>query len=352
MTNDDAGAKPQIIFHIGLERTGTTSFQRFCHDHRRALLARGVLYPTNNLAFARASRNHASLVAAYIKEYQYIDLDMTTSWRCREEVASSLRREIETVGAPRTLISAEHMSSRFPRRQIEMLANDFADFDIRVAVVLREHFSRIRSAYSSTIRAGRALTFAQYLDELLLPANWYIRYAATLAPWAETFGRDKIDLFWRGDGVDIVEVLARRFIAADLPLCAVSEYRDNAAQSARILEAMRAINETLIKDARAGAQSRAKHELLAFARSHALNALAAKEQPAVARELSLDAPHAAALGEIVEDDRRWLLENYGLEAPPWTAPTPCGDAIVMPSSAPQLPRVSAALLWFARNIPL
>ena len=39
----------RLVLHIGLEKTGTTSFQAFCAEHRPALAQSGVLYPVNPL---------------------------------------------------------------------------------------------------------------------------------------------------------------------------------------------------------------------------------------------------------------------------------------------------------------
>ena len=35
----------RLLLHIGTEKTGTTTIQHFCTDHRRELLAQGILYP-------------------------------------------------------------------------------------------------------------------------------------------------------------------------------------------------------------------------------------------------------------------------------------------------------------------
>ena len=58
----------RLVLHIGLEKTGTTSFQAFCADNRAALAARGALYPANAECFLRL--NHAPLAASYFIKYR------------------------------------------------------------------------------------------------------------------------------------------------------------------------------------------------------------------------------------------------------------------------------------------
>src|SRR6185295_14138016 len=90
------------------------------------------------------------------------------------------------------LISAEHFSSRFGDAEIEQLARDFAGYACRIAVVVREHASRIQSAYAQWILAGRTLSFEGYCDEIFDPAHRYVRYRDTIEPWDRIFGRDNM----------------------------------------------------------------------------------------------------------------------------------------------------------------
>ena len=143
----------QIIFHIGLEKTGTDSFQRCCSENQRALLRLGVLYPVKGLAFA--GHSHGPLAACYLA---YPDLSVGPA-RVRAEVLRSLRAEIDRVNPATVLISAEHFSSRFGDAEIEQLARDFTGYECKIAVVVREHVPRLHSAYAQWILAGRILSF-------------------------------------------------------------------------------------------------------------------------------------------------------------------------------------------------
>src|SRR5665213_640847 len=166
---------PWVIFHIGLEKTGTDSFQRFCKDHHQALLQQGVLYPVRSTACAEQS--HGPLAACYLP---HTDLSIAPPGRTRGDILASLQKEIEETSPNTVLISAEHFSSRFYDAQIAQLAADFADHPCEIVMVTRDHTSRIRSAYAQTILSGRSLSFDDYCSELLIPGHRYIRYRDTL----------------------------------------------------------------------------------------------------------------------------------------------------------------------------
>jgi hypothetical protein len=135
--------KRRIIFHIGLEKTGTDSFQRFCTEQHNRLRQAGTLYPIDNLAFAK--HNHEPLVACYLG---YRDRSIRSSAQPREIVLRSVKADVDRNDCGNVLISAEHFSSRFRDAEIAQLAADFAEFDCRIAVVLRDHRARLYSAYS------------------------------------------------------------------------------------------------------------------------------------------------------------------------------------------------------------
>ena len=132
--------KQQVNFHIGLEKTGTTSFQWFCTQRQDVLLRHSLLYPTRNLAFDRY--NHQYLVDSYLDERQLGHQPV----RPRPHVLASLRAEMASARADRILIAGE-FSSLFDDGQIASLAADFADFDCRISVTVREHHARLVSAY-------------------------------------------------------------------------------------------------------------------------------------------------------------------------------------------------------------
>jgi hypothetical protein len=208
--------KRKITFHIGFEKTGTYSFQTFCTKHAELLRRYSVVYPTRSWAFG--DRNHAPLAACYL---DYDDFSIRSSGKPRADVLRALLAEIGEAESGRILISAEHFSSRFREREIRQLAADFADFDCRIAIVVREHRARLFSAYSQSVRSGRDMTLEAYCDEVLHPSNWYMYYATTIGAWEGVFGRGNVTVLCHLPDEDIVPVLCNALISPDPALLAL-----------------------------------------------------------------------------------------------------------------------------------
>ena len=316
---------PTIIFHIGLEKTGTDSFQRFCKDNYRALLESGVLYPVYGLVFNE--RNHKPLVTCYLP---YRDVGIGPS-RASTDVLHSLRGEIKAAKPSTVLISAEHLSSRFRDAEIAQLARDFADYPCRVAVVVREHASRIHSAYAQTTLAGRTLSFEDYCNEILDPENRYVRYRDTIEPWDLTFGRENMRVFSLASGTNAVDMLCEGLIPqAAVPKTAMS-YSDNKSLGASGTEALRQVSMALPSHEahRIDLMGQLKWLLLHTARHRMRTLIAAAAGDRPQGRFGMSQHNRERLQEIADADRQWLMASYNirLDAPLADGEIPPDDAL-------------------------
>ena len=180
-----------IVLHIGLERTGTTSFQNFCFTNRRKLLRKSLLYPTQHTTFQ--GLNHVGLVSSYLPIQSQDYFTKATFDKVR--VLSSLKKEIESSDATTIILSSEHFSSRFRGPQIRELAEDFSEYNCRVIVVLRDHLSRFFSAYATHVAGGGYFTINQFAQGVLMDDNLEIRYAKIIEAWSDAFGVHNVKVF-------------------------------------------------------------------------------------------------------------------------------------------------------------
>lgn len=314
-----------IIFHIGLEKTGTSSFQRFCMEHHRTLLARGVLYPVKTPAFARS--NHERLARSYLP---YHDFSAGRARRPRPALLRSLHTAIAKASPDVVLISSEHFSSRFREEQIRALAADFADYNCQIAVVVRDHLSHLRSAYSQTVASGRALTFDAYCDEVFERGNRYLRYKETIGAWESSFGRANIRVLPYGRGVDIVG----RLCEAVIPQAAMGHetrtYWQNRSLDAHSIEMLRRANAALYGD-----RTRRQIEdnyfqwlLLRYAQAavRAYVAITAGGRPQ--GQLRLSERNLRRLRVLAAVDNPWLESRYGVRL---TEPNEVTDQVSVPA---------------------
>jgi hypothetical protein len=295
-------AKRRVIFHIGLEKTGTDSFQRFCTEQRALLLRFSTLYPTEGLAFLE--RNHAPLVACYLP---YEDFTVPLSGQ-RPEVLRSLKAEIERSNASAVLISAEHFSSRFRDAEIGQLATDFSEFDCRVAVVVRGHRARLYSAYDQSVRAGRSTTLSAYCDEVFHPDNWYMRYATTIGAWERAFGHDNISVFCHSPGHDIIPVLCRALISSEFSPPADKTYWDNLSIGPGGTERLRRVNNAIARVT--GTFNPIVGPVLQAPRRGLAEVIRRLNKES--RDWQLSERDLRRLDEIIETDQAWLEEHYGI----------------------------------------
>jgi hypothetical protein len=296
--------KAKIIFHIGLEKTGTTSFQSFCTDNRALLRRESVLYPTNNFGFSKNS--HEPLVACYFPKNAASQLVMRSSRRDKAVILRSLNREIERASADTILISAEHFSSRFSATHIRQLAADFSDYDCQIAVVVRDHVARILSAYSTTIASGRYLTLQDFVDEICHTSNLYIRYRETISQWEDIFGAENMIVFPYREKYNVVELLAKSLISPNIQLRRTSGYAQNKSFGASAVEARRLINEDLSHDHQPDASKFRAASILGHIR-HAIrkNTIRRSED-----RLRLNEDQFRRVNDIAEIDRHWLEDRY------------------------------------------
>jgi hypothetical protein len=301
-------AIPTIIFHIGMEKTGTDSFQRFCKENSRVLLGHGVLYPVHGPAFA--AHSHRPLVACYLP---YRDLGMGQS-RARADVLRFLRGEIKAAKPDIVLISAEHFSSRFGDAEIAQLARDFADYSSRIAVVVREHGSRVRSAYAQTILAGRTLSFEDYCNEILHPGNRYVRYRDTITPWDRTFGRENMHVLSVAPGTNVVDMLCKALIPQAAWARTDISYWENKSLGASATEALRHVNMALpvAESQRDDLAGKLKWLLLHLARYRIRGLIAAATGDRPRDRFRMSDQNHVRLQEVADADRQWLAASYNL----------------------------------------
>ena len=240
---------PKIVFHIGVERTGTTVLQHFCYQNRRLLSENSICYPTRNLGFRGVS--HRELVAAYVPTDQQDDV-LRSKPAERSRILESLKGEIDASGAKTILISAEHFSSRLRQTQIHELAADFGDFDRKIVVFLRDHVSQFFSAYAMHVAAGGSATIDQFANSILHPDSRYCRYDDMIRPWAEAFGKPNIEVQEYRRAQDVVAqfffaggptpLAADILVVSQRPRFDLLARRSNRSLAPRHVEWLRAVN--------------------------------------------------------------------------------------------------------------
>lgn len=190
----------KAIVHIGTEKTGTSSIQKYLYKNRRRLRGEGFHVLTS------AGKGNNRALAAYCRsdsrpDDYFRDRGITTAEgrkAFRRELMKKLRKEIN--GLPSSihtvLISSEHFHSRF-RTDTEMnkfkkLLDEFFS-EIKIICYIREQVATAESWYSTTLKAGGVDPLVEFMQSCR-PLNYYYNYDDCLGAWEAIYGFDAMDV--------------------------------------------------------------------------------------------------------------------------------------------------------------
>jgi len=198
----------RCVLHIGTEKTGTSSIQKFLALNRDALAADGVYYAA---VTGRNGEGQYSFVAA-TRDYP-LTHDVGTVFNLTTEedrvqfsgkLLSSLAAEFDQVPEASTwVVSSEHFHSRlFHSHEIQRLRDFLEPYVERFEIVLylRRQDRMAVSLYSTLVKAGQTNPKVfPAIKNAKLP--YYYDYEAIHAQWAGVFGAEavRIRLFDRNE---------------------------------------------------------------------------------------------------------------------------------------------------------
>jgi len=180
--------KPELMLHIGTEKTGTTSIQEFLHINRGLLMTQGI-------AFLKSpgNRNHRNLVLALIKiekKKAVIGWDTPDEReKSKKKLLENFHNEIKSLPdhINKVIISSEHFSSLIKDKgDLFILREFFNDYfsSIKIIVYLRRQdeiaLSRLSTSYLFDFAAKQS-------DFEILRNNYYYNYFRLLNMWEDGF---------------------------------------------------------------------------------------------------------------------------------------------------------------------
>ncbi|MCP4088177.1 MAG: hypothetical protein GY746_00060 [Gammaproteobacteria bacterium] len=189
-----------LIVHIGIEKTGTTTIQEMLFINRENLKSNGFYFLQ-----CAGSKNNRKLPAYCINDTKnddyFVDkciLSHEDKSKFREALRDDLRDELSALGSEihTVLISSEQLSSRLTsdteiRRFHKLMSPHFSN--IRILCYLREQCEMAVSLYSTAMRSGVTLGFNEYLKKCQ-PDNGRYNYYKMINMWSSVFGLSSIDV--------------------------------------------------------------------------------------------------------------------------------------------------------------
>jgi hypothetical protein len=249
----------ELVLHIGMPKTGTTSIQESLHVNRALLSARGIFIPTS-----LGRRNHRRFSTIFEKSLSNHGSDFSSKEpslsQKQEQDAENLMRFEEEVrlasGHRKFVISSEQMSWRYEPKEIQRLATVCSKyFDIiTVVLFLRPQWEAIPSRYWLDLRTSLLTkSFGLWLREEALLLRQF-NYLLLLDTWATNFPDAKLQpiLTSGASGFDSVETFYRDVLKLDTNIVKpVSVGRKNKTGSGLDVVAFRTLNFLIEKSHRA-----------------------------------------------------------------------------------------------------
>jgi hypothetical protein len=145
--NDPEIPLPDLIFHVGSPKTGTTTIQRYFKQHRFAAAQQGLLYPAAGSMHKGLA--HHQWHRAFIANRQTRALDWIEDAE-EEALSAQLQEEIERVQPAKVLFSSEAFSPESVKNIMARLPHE----KVQVLLLLRRLDRYWESQYAQGIKTG------------------------------------------------------------------------------------------------------------------------------------------------------------------------------------------------------
>ena len=191
----------ELVVHVGMGKTGTSSIQHFLRANEEVLAEHGVLYPRSpggrrhirlGLFITPDAEFSGSRVARrQRKDPVWRDQILESPAAFRDAFETALVDEVDASGQPRVLLSDEAVfgSSEGSMR----LLGDFArrhGADLRLVCYLRRQDDHVASRYQQAVKWGEVRRIAERTAELDLGPRY--DYDARLAAWSRVAQPDDL----------------------------------------------------------------------------------------------------------------------------------------------------------------
>jgi hypothetical protein len=162
----------ELILHIGYNKTGTTSIQKFCHKNREILLKEfGIYYPNTYVSEAHY------IYSCALREYfpSWVPKELRVS---ADNLFLNLKAELETIKPQKVLMSSEDfiLIPHKLNKVVEYLTTD----EIKIILYIRRQDKMIESMYTQGVKMFESNNFSiSMISSIDVDLDFY-RYIKTL----------------------------------------------------------------------------------------------------------------------------------------------------------------------------
>ena len=237
----------KAFIHLGLEKTGTTSFQHCLFENYKYLIGKKILYPKN-----LGSKNHRNLATCCLMPSKRDDHARSLQLKSQGDFddffsknKSSLKSQIQdNSGASVCILSSEHFHSRLLNHQNILRFRDLiADLfeDVIFYLHLRPQVDLAVSLASTAARCHSTVNSSFFTN--VKPGSLYYDYFKLYTRWKEVFPGSKIKVYPYKLRPSFMEIFKEEMLSLGPDVSDISlAKRENAALDVRAMALINALN--------------------------------------------------------------------------------------------------------------
>jgi hypothetical protein len=203
-----------ILLHIGINKTGSSSIQFACQNNKDVLASAGILYPNIGMEYSAHHGLAFDIQKKGSRESNPSDNrgELSTNWL--EEL------EVEARDYDWVVLSSEAFHSQGNPKKV---AEKLSGHNVKVLIYVREHFSYLRSWYQQVVQSNNITCSLREFAGLVDAAQ-----SSVIDQWAEAFGEDQIisrifDKKFLSDG----NIISDFFTSTPLPDIDITQFSKN-----------------------------------------------------------------------------------------------------------------------------
>lgn len=179
-------SRQTVFLHIGTNKTGTTSIQKYLFDNRVLLKKNGILYPFSGLI----GEAHYALSSTL----GFSNSDISSKWKADfEGLRKQFNKEVTKSNVSKIIVSSENFMLN---SHVQPVRDFFDGYDVKVIVYLRRHDEWWESAYTQALKMKSmppwprgVMGFINYHQQ---KNPYFGSYRVLLDRWASVFGKENI----------------------------------------------------------------------------------------------------------------------------------------------------------------
>jgi len=176
--------KPELILHVGIHKTGTTSIQHFFHRNFDVLLQNGVLYPKS----LRKLGTGVTHFAHHDLAWHFGFSGNKTRLAKTDSIAKRLNGEFLRTNARKIFISSEALEYFSSISSLENFRDEFIDFDVKILIYIRRQDKLLQSVFKQRVKTGMTVGFNKFYKK----ANF--NFDEKISEWETVFGIENIKI--------------------------------------------------------------------------------------------------------------------------------------------------------------